>query len=47
LAWNLTQLQKKYGAIKAGEKVVVRAGLAPLKPAAKKAADSIDGRDKK
>ena len=47
LAWNLTQLQKKYRAIKAGEKVMVRAGLAPLKPAAKKAADSIDGRDKK
>ena len=47
LAWNLTELQKNKGAITAGESVMVRVGLPPLRPVAKKAAETIDDRDKK
>ncbi len=47
LAWNLTQLQKSQGAMKAGEMVMGRMGLSKLKSAAKKSADKIDGHDMK
>ena len=45
LAWNLTQLQKNQGAVKAGGMVMERAGLGPLKPAAQKKAMALDERD--
>ncbi len=38
---------KSKGTIRAGEMVMVRAGLPPLKPAAKKSAETLDARDLK
>ena len=47
LAWNLTQLQKNKGAMRAGEMVMARMGLSELGPAAKQSADKMDARDMK
>ena len=47
LAWNLTQLQKKNGAMGAGEMVMGRMGLSELGPAAKQSAVKMDARDMK
>ena len=47
LAWNLTQLQKKNGAMGAGEMVMGRMGLSELGPAAKQSAGKMDARDMK
>ena len=47
LAWNLTQLQKKNGAMGAGEMVMRRMRLSELGPAAKQSAVKMDARDMK